>query len=227
MIFNTFNQIFTLARSVATFGLPDNYSYSTYSSVNAGSGYHIVTCNYGNVESVLTLCPYNEDLLFRLLLILWAIFFVSFISFRLIATMKFNTGDLRFFVACDMLNRSSANIIFVIVGMGLTVCSFLVILVYVLPQMAFSSNASTTILNGFVFCGLNCYALNGFFTRTYTIKSLSVFPDPIPFRVPDELANEVFPLRKVTCGATLVSHDKLLRLDTDLYTHICMFELYN
>lgn len=112
MAFNTINAVFAISAAVS---LIPKYDYSLYSF-----------CDYGDNGKPLSIgvqCPYLPSPVFISFLIVWCLYFLTIFSYRFHRTIDYWSNDLRFYVACDMLNNEIFMYIMVLVGIALTFVS--------------------------------------------------------------------------------------------------------
>jgi hypothetical protein len=103
---------------------------------------------------------------------LWASYFAVYIIYRLYATLKYSTDDLRFYIAMDKLNGHKFNKTMVGIGALLTLISLGVGLFYLSPQTDWNNTTDTaTVTNLLVFVGINVVALRGFSKQFITSHS--------------------------------------------------------
>lgn len=161
MAFSTINQVIEIAKSVASQTSNRKYGRSVFvESNNYQTGY---TCEYGDASAVITYCPYATTTAFQSIIILWILYFVLFMAYRIYVTSCYYTCDLRFYIAVDKANGHLYNKIFVAFGAILTIASLAVGLYYMSPQTSWNDTVDTySLVSLLVFLGINFLALHRF-----------------------------------------------------------------
>lgn len=211
MMFNTINSVFAISAAVGQ--IPkDELSWM------------FNFCEYGGGEplGVSVQCPYLPNPVFISFLTAWIIYFSTIFAYRFHRTFDFWSNDLRFYVACDLLNNDMFMYILAFVGVVLTLVSAIGGIYYV------TVNGSTASLgNILVFTGVNMLNLKGLVGGRF--KALAgqrnaekVFPQPIIIALPNASAmnlhgallshRDVFDIIVQANGLALLERDdKVLR----------------
>jgi len=183
MTYSTINQVFVIAKSVSSQSSVETY-YNRFVGVESNNQETYYTCEYGNAEAVVVYCPYYTIGAFVGILSVWAIYFGLFISIRFIATFKYATDDLRFYLAVDLYNSHWLNRTLVYLGGVLTIISMCVGIYYMSPDSEWNPTVdNNSLLNIILFVGINTLALSGFrkqFIEADHNVHMSDFEDYVP-----------------------------------------------
>lgn len=140
MAFNTINAVFSISAQVSLIS-EDAYSHF----------FRICDYNDGTPLNVLVQCPYYPSPVFISFIITWTLYFVTIFIYRYQRTIEYWSNDLRFYLACDMLNNEMFMYIMVFVGVLLTFVSAIGGIYY-----ATHNGSDTTIGKCLVLCFLAC-----------------------------------------------------------------------
>lgn len=183
MAYSTINQVFVIAKSVASQSSVETY-YDSEVRVESNGQQTYYTCEHGDAEAVVVYCPYYTIDAFIGILSVWVIYFALFISIRFIATFQYATDDLRFYLAVDLYNSHWLNRTFVYIGGVLTLVSMSVGLYYMSPSTQWNPTVdNTSLLSIILFVGINTLALSGFrkqFIEADHSVHISDFEDYVP-----------------------------------------------
>lgn len=163
---NTIAAVFSISSAVSLIEEDDDWTLRQYQF-----------CDYGNPKAVTVQCPYENSPVFLVFLIIWSIYFITLFTYKFHGTADYWSNDLRFYLANDMLNNSLFMFVMIIIGMILSVISFV-------GSMYFVAHNGTTQSLGsiFVFFGVNVHNLyNMMGSEIQALKGLSMkdFPDHI------------------------------------------------
>lgn len=141
-------------------------------------------CDYGAPLATNVQCPYADSPSFAAFLSVWTIYFAVFLSYKIAKTGKYDTMDLRFYLASDMVNNRIFHRCMVGLGVVLTLVSAIVAISFVCHNGTVESLGSI-----FTFVGVNLYTL--FTMRRGKLLALqkhhtiaAVLPTPVWITVP-------------------------------------------
>ncbi|RYH05181.1 hypothetical protein EON65_45420 [archaeon] len=112
MCFNTINACFSISAAVS---LIPKYNYGEYTF-----------CDYGDNGEPIGIgvqCPYLPSPTFISLLTIWTLYFLTIFTYKVHRTFDWWSNDLRFYMACDIINNDIFMYIMVYVGIVLTLLS--------------------------------------------------------------------------------------------------------
>lgn len=183
MAYTTINQVFVIVTSLSSQSSVETY-YNDFVEVRSNDRSSYYTCEYGDAKAVVVYCPYYSIDAFIGILSLWVAYFVLFIFIRLAATYKYSTDDLRFYIAVDQYNSHLINRTFVYLGIVLTIVSAAIAVYYMSPGTKWNPTVdNTSLLNIFLFVGINFLALSGFrkqFINAHQAVVMSDFKQFVP-----------------------------------------------
>jgi hypothetical protein len=165
------------------------YSISaTISLVTIPSGsVSVNNCAHGEPLFEQAQCAYANRPTFVGFITVWIIYFIVLLLFRFMHTSKFSTTDLRFYLACSMVNDEPLNKLLVLLGMGLTVACGAVGLTYALEDSFVTSVGGVGQI--LVFVGVNMLALfqirrGSFASLCDPLVAAAALRQEIPIRLP-------------------------------------------
>jgi hypothetical protein len=220
MCFSTINQVITVTESITS--QSENRSYSSYVQVESDGVYSGYTCEYGDAKAAIIYCPYTPVPAFKAVMSMWVSYFVVFMAYRLYATLRYSTDDMRFYIAVDKLNGQLFNKIMVGIGAILTLISVAIGIFYLSPQTEWNQTVdSASVTDLVVFFGINFVALRGFrkqFITSHSGKkgdpsdaSMEDFTEPVPIHSKGMFASVSAVVQPITVSYML----HLVRRDGD------------
>ena len=161
---NTLSAIFSISAAVSLIPRTD-YSYDF--------------CDWGNPTGYFVQCPYLPSPAFGTCLAVWTLYFTTIFLYRFQRCLPYYTHDVRFYLACDMINNELFIQIMVYIGFVFTFASALAGIYY-----SFHNGTENTLGSILVFLVVNIHSLYGMLGGRYkklqTIINLEeVFPSPI------------------------------------------------
>lgn len=136
MLVNTINACFSISAAVS---LIPKESHGQYNFCDYGEN--------GEPLSVGVQCPYLPSPTFISLLTVWTLYFVTIFAYKVHRTFDWWSNDLRFYMACDMVNNDIFMYIMACVGMVLTIASGLCGIYFVTQNGSDDSLGMSTISN--------------------------------------------------------------------------------
>lgn len=176
---NTLSAIFSISAAVSL--IQDNSS----------NPFNYSPCDYGDSLGNYTQCPYLPSPVFGTCLAIWSCYFCTLFVYKYHRTYPYFTNDLRFYLACDMVNNEWFLFVLVIVGFIFTFASGVTGIYY-----AFHNGAESSVGSIFVFMFVNSHSLfamlGGHYSRLKGLTFDQIFPSPIPLKPGFEAGRKIF-----------------------------------
>lgn len=146
-------------------------------------------CGEGDVISSTFSCPYEHLPVYKSILSLWIIIWVSFFIFQLTFSSSYRTDDLRYYIQLEKLKQSIVSQVFFVVVFLFTLASMVTSFYYTKKNFDSGVTNSNTFMNQsfstLLFGWVNMSAIVSYIFSQYpSLRSvpMSIFPCAIPLK---------------------------------------------